>query len=1097
MTSSRVGISSGPQVISAAALTRCLGLRHEPTAEQSAVIESPLAPALVVAGAGSGKTQTMALRVCWLVANGVVAPERILGLTFTRKAAAELAERVRGLLAKLGVCPPARLAPDGLTMGPTVSTYHAYAGRIFAEHALRSGREPGSRLLGAAACWQFATAVVDTYDGPMDLVPWAPSTVTSAVLELSGDLAEHLVEPSAVRTYLSALRAGVSALPRGAARSRNPYPKDMTGMLAGLAAREQLLPLVERYQAAKRAADAVDFGDQVALAAQMAREHPDVGQLERERFGAVLLDEYQDTGHAQRCLLQALFGGGHPVAAVGDPCQSIYGWRGASAGNLTRFSQDFADSLGPARTFALTTSFRNGSRILDVANVVSAPLRARGIPVAVLCPVPGAPSGRVVTAMHLTEADEAGWLADRIADLIEPPSPMTTHSAAEPVLRSFAPGEVAILVRRRSQMKPLARALADRGVAVEVAGLGGLLGTSEVTDVVSVLRILADDRSSPALMRLLTGPRWRMGPRDLLALGRRARQLAGPARDVAPNDDDMPADLVEALEDPGAASGYSPAAWERMSRLRGELRMLRRRTAQPLPDLVSVIIQTLRLDVEIVAAGTSGQQGSAHLEAFLDVAASFAEEGPSASLPAFCSWLDAAEKEERGLERGQLEDRPDAVSIVTAHSAKGLEWAVVAVAGLADGIFPNRSQASSTWARNTTSLPFPLRGDAADLPPLALEGCRDHKDVEDAITALRDSCAERELLEERRLAYVAMTRAKELLLLSGHRWGTATKPRADSPFLSELEPLRDAGLVEVDCWTPEPGEGETNPTAGDPARHVWPFDPLPPQRRAALEEAAGLVREAAKRLREAPAGLVGESEPAPDDAQVKAWRDEVGRLLAEREVATRTSEVLLPDQLSVSDLAELDRDPGALALRLRRPMPVGPAPVARRGTALHAWLERRFASPTLFDLDDLAGSADEVVLDDDLDGLREAFLTGSFGQRVPVEVEVPFETMIDGTLVRGRMDAVFRDDDGRWDVIDWKTGQRPQGHAARWAAVQLAAYRVAWAALQGVDPAQVRAGFHYVLDDSTVRPAELMDRDGLARLIRSAAVVASPHRVAR
>jgi len=230
-------------------------------------------------------------------------------------------------------------------------------------------------------------------------------------------------------------------------------------------------------------------------------------------------------------------------------------------------------------------------------------------------------------------------------------------------------------------------------------------------------------------------------------------------------------------------------------------------------------------------------------------------------------------------------------------------------------------------------------------------------------------------------------------------------------------------------------------------------------------------------------------------------------LLAEREERARRDgpiEVAVPGHLSVSQLVVLRRDPQALARSLRRPLPQRPTPYARRGTAFHAWLEQRFGSVRLLDLDDLPGAADDdAAPDDELAVLQEAFLAGEFADRTPVEVEVPFATTIAGVVVRGRMDAVFPDPgfsgpprrptdpasgagmapNGRYDVIDWKTGRRPGPSEAAAAAVQLSAYRIAWAALAGVPVNRVRAGFHYVREGVTVRPHDLMDADQLAALL--------------
>ncbi|MGH3392687.1 MAG: ATP-dependent helicase, partial [Actinomadura sp.] len=395
-----------------------LGL-PEPTAEQTTVIEAPLAPMAVVAGAGSGKSETMAARVVWLVANRLVRPERVLGLTFTRKAAAELAARVRRRLDQLREHDDL-IEPEALDGEPTVSTYHAYAARIFADHALRDALEPTMRLIGPAVAWQIASRVVDAHDGPMDRIDWAPDTVTKAVMELAGDLSEHLRGADDVRGVGEWLAAHYALLPK-------PL-KAQKDILARQAVREQLLPLVEAYTRAKRQREVVDHGDQMALAARLAARHPEVGQIERSRYAVVLLDEYQDTSHAQLVLLRSLFGpvhgrGVHPVTAVGDPCQSIYGWRGASAGNLLRFAHDFPRDGGRTAEAApverLSVSFRNADRVLDVAARVQEELRAEATTVPRLRPGPARQDrGRVECALLATAEDEAARIAARIAPLL-------------------------------------------------------------------------------------------------------------------------------------------------------------------------------------------------------------------------------------------------------------------------------------------------------------------------------------------------------------------------------------------------------------------------------------------------------------------------------------------------------------------------------------------------------------------------------------------------------------------------------------------------------------------------------------------------------
>ena len=314
-----------------------------------------------------------------------------------------------------------------------VSTYHAYAARLVTDHALREALEPTLRLITPAVAWQIAARVVAGYGGPMDAVSWSPPAVTAAVLMLAGELAEHLRTPDEVAALGEWLDAQAAALPGTPRGGRLPAP--VRKILDCQRTREQLLPMVAGYARAKAEREVIDHGDQVALAARIAAAHPEVGAAERSRYQVVLLDEYQDTSHAQLVLLRALFGGGHPVTAVGDPCQSIYGWRGASAGNLRRFGRDFpvqaaaappvpgVAAARPAPVRMLSTSFRNTGRVLDVAAVLQEGLRAAAPEVPRLVPPPDRSGrGRVICALTETAAAEADWVALQVATLLALPA---------------------------------------------------------------------------------------------------------------------------------------------------------------------------------------------------------------------------------------------------------------------------------------------------------------------------------------------------------------------------------------------------------------------------------------------------------------------------------------------------------------------------------------------------------------------------------------------------------------------------------------------------------------------------------------------------
>src|SRR4051812_46005114 len=1073
--------------IGAVELSKLLGLDHPPTDEQAAVVEAPLGPAVVIAGAGSGKTETIAARVVWLVANRLVAPHALLGLTFTRKAAAELGRRIRRRLAQWRLVLERDAGGDagltaqlaGLLAGePTVLTYSAYAGRLVAEHAMRVGAEPDARLISPAVGWQLADAVSRGHPDPLPDDIGAPSSVPRYILEMSGQLADHLAGVDDVERLCRETLDWFAQLPLGKS-IRSPYPGETARFVDSLRHRLALLPLVRGFADAKAGLPAVDFADQMTIAARVA-QLDEVKQIERSRYAAVLLDEYQDTGHAQIETLRGLFGDGHPVTAVGDPFQSIYGWRGASSGNIGRFATTFRSADGrPASTFPLATSFRNDELILQVANAVAAPLRADRATVQ-LRPAAGAGAVTVAVARTETVDDQARWLADQ----------MTAHWKALP------PGDrtAAVLVRRRSQIPVLADALQAAGLPVEIVGLGGLLTTPEVVDVVATLRVLVHHDAGTALARLLTGARWRVGPRDLAALSNRARRLGrvhaptpppvqgdlfgGEPAAPVPTPPRGPIGIVEALDDLGPPEQYSPEGFVRMTALADELRRLRRRVAAPLPDLVAEVERAIGVDLEVAARADRVRIGRAHLDRFLDEAADFANEADEAGLTAFLAYLEAAEDEENGLDAGEVVVESERVQILTVHGAKGLEWDVVAVPGLVDCVFPADPRAVN-WTRTRQELPGSLRGDADDLPALELRDAADRKEVRDRLAAHLQAVLARHAEEERRLCYVAFTRARHVLFGSGYVWDTALKPRMASPFLDELRPF-----AEVDEWF-EPEPDATNPLTAQVREVSWPVDPFGPYpgerragRRPDVETGAALVRAARSDGAQPGAAPAGVAEQ---------WHADVERLLRERAALTQGDviEVPLPPHLSVSQLVELRADPAELARALRRPVPRPPAPTARRGTAFHTWLEQRWQKQTLLDLDELPGAADEGADDSAFAELRAAFEASAWAHRTPVEVEVPFEMTIGDRIVRGRMDAVFGEGDG-WLVVDWKTGKKPVGAAAQAAAVQLAAYRLAWARLMGIADDQlgtVRAAFHYVRTGDPVEPTRLLGPAELRGLI--------------
>ncbi|MFJ5917005.1 UvrD-helicase domain-containing protein [Streptomyces ardesiacus] len=1146
-------------------LKELLGIPFTP--EQTACIVAPPAPQVIVAGAGSGKTTVMAARVVWLVGTGQVAPEQVLGLTFTNKAAGELAERVRKALVRAGVTDPDAIDPDHPPGEPAISTYHAFAGRLLTDHGLRIGLEPTSRLLADATRYQLAARVLREAPGPYPALTRSFADLVSDLLALDAELSEHLVRPEVLLARDTGLLDALADV-----RLSNA---DLRKVPEAAAARRELTDLVIRYRAAKRRQDLLDFGDQIALSAQLAAL-PEVGRVLRDEYRVVLLDEYQDTSVAQRILLAGLFGGGtgHPVTAVGDPCQAIYGWRGASVANLDDFPDHFARADGrPAVRQALSENRRSGGRLLDLANGLAEPLRAMHAGVEALRPAPGAErDGSVRCALLRTHAEEIDWIADSVAHLVR---------------TGTAPGEVAVLCRTASDFAEIQGALVARDVPVEVVGLSGLLHLPEVADLVAVCEVLQDPGANASLVRLLSGPRWRIGPRDLALLGRRARLLVSHARVEGGDDPDRRlAEAVEGvdpsevtsladaldtfLETPLDGSGdddglpFSPDARVRFARLATELRELRRALSDPLMDVLHRVLAVTGLEVELSASPHAlAARRRETLSNFLDVAASFAASDSEATLLAFLGFLRTAAQYEKGLDNA-LPGGENTVKVLTAHKSKGLEWDVVAVPGLVTGTFPS-GQGREKWTAQGRVLPHGLRGDADTLPDVASWDSRGLKDFHAAMK-------EHQHTEELRLGYVTFTRPRSLLLGSGHWWGPSQKkPRGPSDFLTALYEHCAAGHGEIEAWADEPAEDEENPALHRAtADEVWPLPlddealarrrtaaetvlahldalatgqdgppaapgayddpdwPPPPEDDEAPSDAADAgwsgdpadwdtwttdrpaaphdtrpAREhptvphqatpAERRPGDAP--VPGPARLTPEEARtVASWDRDLdaltGELLRARESVT---EVPLPASLTASQVLSLAADPDGFAQELARPMPRPPRPAARRGTRFHAWVEARFeplALP-LLEPEELPGGDAEIADEQDLEFLKDAFERTEYARRTPFRVEAPFQLSLAGRIVRGRIDAVYKEGDGdtaTYEIVDWKTNR-----AATADPLQLALYRIAWAEQQGVPPASVTASFLYVRTGEVVRPEGLPDRAALEKLLLAEPAGDEPH----
>lgn len=1075
---------------SPADIAAAVGKKFAPTAEQATVIEGGLGPKLVTAGAGAGKTETMASRVVSLVANGYVRPEQVLGLTFTRKAAQQLEQRIRNSLIQLrdtGLFAPGSEVAQALeSIAPKVMTYDAYAGELVSEYGLYLPVEPSARLITDAERFAIAHEIVSNHSGEMTTTT-SVATVAQNVLKLADNMGNVLMSQDDIREHARIMLSDATELPK-ARKSGPEFSKDLQKILDVQKIRVEYLELVEGLQRQQHELGVVSFGEQMTFAARVASAQPGIGAIQRQRYRVVMLDEYQDTSHSQRVLLRSLFGGTpHPelsVTAVGDPMQAIYGWRGATTENLNAFIRDFPlEDDTPAPQDQLTVSWRNPSRVLDLANVVADDIFAGAHPRPVdrLSARPGADEGDVQLGYFETQEQEREFVASHMKKIYERSQQVEIDDTGRATKKSLS---AAILVRTNRHAAEIGRHLQAHGVPYEIVGLGGLLWEPEIQDMVAIATMLVRPQDSAAALRILAGPLCGLGMTDINALHKRVENMTGAAEErivYSPGDDPLDhlraqlqqqvdnattkrpeqiLGLADAVADMGEAERYTDEGRERIEKLASKLRHLRGYSlGKSLSDLFADIETTFNLRTEVLARDSVG--GATHLDKFSDIVASYQGD----TVGGLLDYLDLAREHENGLDPGEVPAVDDRVLVLTVHKSKGLEWEHVCVLHADSTTYGAKANCFITKVEQVPDEddviePEPQYDKNGEPKPIT------RTDYGKAAKALEKQYKADNAEESARLFYVAMTRTEKSLTVTGggtnsFKPGHGSKKR---PYLY-LEMLAEKFPDLVVEWT-VPDEEPEDATGQGLESGVFPFlEPTP-----AAVRGAKLVEAARTDLPEVQSG-----------EEFGLWESDAMALIEEhRALTTPVLEVPMPSELTASDVVNLATDPDEFARRRRRPVPFKPNSYAKRGTAFHSWLEERFGMEALLEEGELPGTGEVPVAD--VEALKEKFLESEWANRSPYAVETPFRFNSGGQILNGRMDAVFKEPDGSWFVVDWKTGRPPQGRDMEHAALQLAIYREGWRRIIA-DGQPIRAGFHYVSDNFTFEPRNLPDGEELARLL--------------
>lgn len=756
------------------------GLADNLNKEQLEAVTYPAdRPLKVIAGAGTGKTTILVGRFQYFVRNGKIPAENILALTFTNKAAAEMLERIRSEV------------PEVDPLSSWVTTFHAFALRLLKAEALTAGLDPGfiimdevgCRLIFEKVCRKLlAGQLQNSYFQPDKLkeLRFTDSSLLNNAFHLINQLKDSAIGPQEFidtclqihPSYAQKLWGVIDSLPGKRYRKK---PKILE-QLAGEEQYEQeaaglIYTLYQAYQEELAKNRALDFGDLIAKACLVLEEHPQRRQYYQRKFQHILIDEFQDTSAAQYQLVQLLARDNmRNVTIVGDDKQSIYGWRNAKVENVRLF--DPGQRGGSSLT--IKRNYRSYGEILTLATAAircSSYFAGRPDELELLPEKRGFHKQATVFVYEDQREAEAAFIAAQIKELL----------AAGRKL-----GDIVILMRSLNPAKTYEDALLKEGIPYQTSGGIGFYDREEIQDILSYLRLVEDPLDEMALIRVLSRPPFSVSDRflaEVAALCRRGGSGGGGAADSGAADSgevpevpEVPEFLVrleaavagKLADFPGCQEGLARSA-ELLSRLAGLNKL--RDMIMPQELVARVLRDTGYLSYLGSLPASAQARSSANLEKLAALAAEYSRLYPGAALSDFLSYINAA------ITFGVVEGEADiaavaggTVKIMTIHKSKGLEFPVVFVAGIGPGRFPPKFKGSGFSFSPETGLVVrksdPVGDNAQKYAPFHFS---DHRDLYEKAGVGSPELQAREAVieEERRLWYVALTRAREMLFLSG------------------------------------------------------------------------------------------------------------------------------------------------------------------------------------------------------------------------------------------------------------------------------------------------------------------------------------------
>lgn len=621
-----------------AAIDDALSLLNPPQREAVVTTEGAV---LVLAGAGSGKTRVITTRIAYLLAQGLCAPENILAVTFTNKAAQEMRERVATLT---GADQARRIV---------ISTFHSFCVRVLRQEIERLGYRRNFTISSEGDARTLLRRCLEDIDDAREAYD------AGAFLERIGSVKsaglDDAIDPSGLEAAAFGEEPPV------------PDPGDRKGMDAARTRekyRARFADVYQRYQSALRAANAVDFDDLLLLTLRLWRDHPEVAARYRDQFRYVMVDEYQDTNGVQYALLMEVVRGRGNLCVVGDDDQSIYGWRGADIGNILNFERDFPGAC----VVTLAQNYRSRQTILDAANAVIA-RNAKRRPKDLWSRLG---QGRKID--WFTVADDEQEAREAVAWL----KFIQTKSAARY-------SDFAVLYRSNQQSRAFEVALRAAGIPYVVVGGQEFFERAEVRDIVAYLKVIANPRDEAALLRIVNVPRRGIGDTTMhqaLEVSRREGLS-------------VPKALARMLERGGLAQNTEAGIRHFLGVLSG-FRKRFRSGAESLTALCQDLLDTIAYRDELLRTCKSPAQFEArwnNVQTLMKAVMDYEEGEEAGSLSGFLDQSALVTDDDR---RAREERRRDGVTLMTVHSAKGLEFPFVFVVGVEEGLFPHEKSLGET-----------------------------------------------------------------------------------------------------------------------------------------------------------------------------------------------------------------------------------------------------------------------------------------------------------------------------------------------------------------------------------------------------------------